>query len=588
MKVSKNPHLWFCLFIGLLSLCCLIYFDCRKTGFHVDEIYSYGLSNSEYCSFISYGERDYTVRDWMHDYGTGSNPVEFFRNLVSDFKILNANDFKLKSTTIYADYLRASANNHITNQQSTWVDGSVYRDYLTATEDSRFNFVSVYYNQRGDVHPPLYYMLLHLVCSFFPGVFTKWLGLGLNLIIMALSLVAFYRLVCKVFTDRRQSDLAFALYALSTGFMSTGLYIRMYCLSALFAILLLSMHFTMLKTGHLGNVKGKLIAVTLAGYLTHYYFVLYVALIAIYTVIFFLRKKNPKDALRYALSYLIAAIIGLILWPFSVKHVFSGSLGFAGVDTSVFYPFDQLYLYICTLARNFLCGCVPLLYVFLALTLVLIVLWILHKKGEHLERLLFLLLPALLYTILDAKLAGHAYGRYIMNIFPAFAILLIMVLTYLLRECCTLIGNLKRRPLSRKLETALISLLGILMVLLACPLWRNPEYTIGGTQDTVTIAKGCDCVFVLPDYDWNESSYELTILKDCNRIGLVYESTIWNLSDTYTGTEEAPLCIAFLNGMDEDSIIAEVAEALGLSDVTVTACQSDNIATYVLVDYARP
>ena len=45
---------------------------------------------------------------------------------------------------------------------NTWHDGSYYADYLEVDEDERFNFVPVYENQKNDVHPPLYYFFLRL------------------------------------------------------------------------------------------------------------------------------------------------------------------------------------------------------------------------------------------------------------------------------------------------------------------------------------------------------------------------------------------------------------------------------------------
>ncbi|MFR6590175.1 MAG: hypothetical protein ACLURV_08710 [Gallintestinimicrobium sp.] len=37
--------------------------------------------------------------------------------------------------------------------------------------------------QTYDVHPPFYYLPLHTVCSLFPGRFSKWSGIGLNIVL---------------------------------------------------------------------------------------------------------------------------------------------------------------------------------------------------------------------------------------------------------------------------------------------------------------------------------------------------------------------------------------------------------------------
>ena len=53
-------------------------------------------------------------------------------------------------------------------------------DYLEA-KDNRFNYASVYYNQIQDVHPPLFYFLVHTVSSIFNNTFSKYIIFFINL-----------------------------------------------------------------------------------------------------------------------------------------------------------------------------------------------------------------------------------------------------------------------------------------------------------------------------------------------------------------------------------------------------------------------
>ncbi len=71
-----------------------------KEEYHVDEVYSYGLANSEYLPFMHFGQHDYNVRGWMEEYGAGESLGQLFGNLISDLKIL-------KESVIYQDYLTA-------------------------------------------------------------------------------------------------------------------------------------------------------------------------------------------------------------------------------------------------------------------------------------------------------------------------------------------------------------------------------------------------------------------------------------------------------------------------------------------------
>ena len=64
-------------------------------------MYMYGTANSEYLPFMHLGEHDYTVRDWMYEYGAGGNIIDLAGNLAKDVGILSDNGWKLKETIIW-------------------------------------------------------------------------------------------------------------------------------------------------------------------------------------------------------------------------------------------------------------------------------------------------------------------------------------------------------------------------------------------------------------------------------------------------------------------------------------------------------
>ena len=110
--------------VMVASVCLL--FSTRKAGMFIDEIYTYGLSNSSFHPFLSTdGER----------YGSIEHRV-------------------------------------ITREELL--------DYVSITGDEGFDFASVYYNQVHDVHPPLYYWLFNIASTLARGSFSKWTGLVLG------------------------------------------------------------------------------------------------------------------------------------------------------------------------------------------------------------------------------------------------------------------------------------------------------------------------------------------------------------------------------------------------------------------------
>ena len=55
-----------------------------------------------------------------------------------------------------------------------WVDADFLQHYVDVDEETPWSFNAAYNNQVADVHPPLYYFLMHLMCILFGGAFTKW------------------------------------------------------------------------------------------------------------------------------------------------------------------------------------------------------------------------------------------------------------------------------------------------------------------------------------------------------------------------------------------------------------------------------
>ena len=73
-------------------------------------------------------------------------------------------------------------NKKIAEEKPIWKTKEQAKEYMTVSSDEIFNYWSVYYNQSRDVHPPLFYMLVHLVSSICLNTFTKYIIFAINLI----------------------------------------------------------------------------------------------------------------------------------------------------------------------------------------------------------------------------------------------------------------------------------------------------------------------------------------------------------------------------------------------------------------------
>ena len=107
----------------------------------------------------------------------------------------------------------------------------LFRSYMAADETSAFRYDIVWQHQRDDVHPPLYYALLHTVCSFFPGQYGKWPAAAVN-IVFALGVLFYVRKLLLLLTrNERLTFLASLAFLFSAQILSMATFFRMYVMA---------------------------------------------------------------------------------------------------------------------------------------------------------------------------------------------------------------------------------------------------------------------------------------------------------------------------------------------------------------------
>ena len=83
-----------------------------------------------------------------------------------------------------------------------WIDSKFWLQVLSVQPGEEFSYGSVFYNQAQDVHPPLYYMIIHTVCSFFPQQFSIWFGVVPNLFFFIGTQIILIKISNKLFEDK--------------------------------------------------------------------------------------------------------------------------------------------------------------------------------------------------------------------------------------------------------------------------------------------------------------------------------------------------------------------------------------------------
>ena len=276
----KRKHISYLLLfiIIVLTLGRIVYsFIYLKEDYHSDEMWSYGLSNSYFQPFI---------------------------HMTADHETLT---------------------NHY-----EWLSSDVLKSYLTVDKTQRFAYDSVYFNQVHDYHPPFYYYVLHTICSFFPGKFSLWYGFAINLVAFVFTIVFFYKLLFELSKKDVVALVGCAFYGFSIGAVNNFVFIRMYSVVTMFSVILLYLHSRLLQ-----NQKYLIpvFLITVLGALTHHFYIPFAGCIALCFCVYYLKNKQIKLLVIYALTMLSAVGVSLLLFPETIDHLFSGRINDAK------YPF---------------------------------------------------------------------------------------------------------------------------------------------------------------------------------------------------------------------------------------------------------
>ena len=145
---------------------------------------------------------------------------------------------------------------------------TIWKQMMTVQEGHQFDYGNVWRKQAADVHPPLYYVLIHTICSFFPGQYSKWFAAAVNLVFLLLTLYALRKLTWELTGNAWVVFVCSAFFCISSGVLSSTTFLRMYVM-----VMFLVTWLTYLFVRGVSNRDWRLyVCVTLtalAGALTH-------------------------------------------------------------------------------------------------------------------------------------------------------------------------------------------------------------------------------------------------------------------------------------------------------------------------------
>ncbi len=213
-----------------------------------------------------------------------------------------------------------------------------WMDQMCVKEDGRFDYKNVFLINSGDVHPPLYFTLLHTVCSFFPGTYSKWYAGVINIAASLLMLFAFSGILEFATEDKVFATVASAFLILCPGILSSATYFRMYHLGM---FMVLAYTLVLMKGIKKRNAAFYILLGILAllGVMTHYYIAIYYLFSTLTFVVYLIVKKEYKSLAISFGTLAASAAVFLLLYPAAINHVFGGGgRGQEALDNLGYFP----------------------------------------------------------------------------------------------------------------------------------------------------------------------------------------------------------------------------------------------------------
>lgn len=276
-----NIYLLLACIILLQTVCLTVSFANNKKGYHSDELWSYGFA----CS--SEGMNVFSERD-------GQTPKNFDK----------------------------------------WVSSSVLHDYITIDKSETFDYVSVYQNSADDYHPFLYFILLHFICSIFPGTFSMWYAYVINIIFFIIQQIFLFKLIRSLTGNSHWGIIGTFFFGLTTGSENILFFLRMYCPATALSVVLFYYLTELYNKRNDSKISKslfiKLFITTLAGCLLLHEFIILAFIAALLYGLYYLFTKHVKYASIFGGTMISSALLSIGIFPSTIPHLFGSTGTFGG------------------------------------------------------------------------------------------------------------------------------------------------------------------------------------------------------------------------------------------------------------------
>ena len=465
-----------------------------------------------------------------------------------------------------ASYERTEIQNN-EDFYDNWHNGKYYEDYLSVDDDEVGKYSQVYENQKNDVHPPLYYLILRFAMGFAKDHYSKWPGIVINIVIYIFITIFMYLILKKLLKEQDRAKgkaiiLAF-VSSVTMASLTNVIYIRMYALSTLNVLITTFLHMKLLESEKI-NIKLLIfIGISaLVGSLTHYYYLFYLVMLYIIFAIKYIKNKEYKNLIYYTITMAIAGIASLIIFPYSIQHMFFGYRG-QGVMSNLLNLKEFLFNILAYIAIVNVYGFNNLLLVIL---IAIIGILIYKKKKENTNKIeknkfvKMICIPTLFYFIIVAIASPWIELRYIM---PICGLIFALVIFYLYQLLHIIFDEKKSNK---------IIIITLIAILIAPAIFRIEPQVMYSDKKEIVQELGNE-LNVPTIYLFNSQNNRflddilLFSILDESYIAKDLDCTEENIQEIFKDKDISKGIVVFINeGQENDELIDTIKKALNLTN----------------------
>lgn len=307
------------------------------------------------------------------------------------------------------------------------------------------------------------------------------------------------------------------------------------------------MNLFIVKSEYKVNKKTQiLLAITaILGFLTQYFFAIYAALVAIVMIVLFIKNKETKELFKYIRTLVISAVIGIVLFPFSIDHMLNSDRKIGGFQSTNYA--DRVLTYFNMILRYFGSKWEIMLALFAIALLAILI-----KRKTERGITAVIIFPTIIYIMLVAKLAEFLELRYVMNILPIVAIMIMMA-----------IGSI----FENKKYNIMLATVALILLVGYGFLTEKPLYLYKDYNKYIDISKKySDDDLVYVGYTFFDHIQSLPEFTNYKKTFMIYNDQTNRLKDDEELSDKNEFILSVHRNMEPEKVVSEVLEYTGFSN----------------------